>query len=62
MSFKENTEFNSIFVRKRNNKFCVIGQYIGDDDKEKQKTLASFTSKEDAENEKIKIKAAILRE
>lgn len=60
MSFKENIEFNSIFVRKRNNKFCVIGQYIGDDDKEKQKTLASFTSKEDAENEKIKIKAAIL--
>ena len=60
MSFKENIEFNSIFVRKRNNKFCVVGQYIGDDDKEKQKTLVSCTSKEDAEKEKIKIKAALL--
>lgn len=53
-------EFNSIFVRKRREKFCVIGQYIGIDGKEKQKTLASCSSKEDAENEKIKIKAALL--
>lgn len=60
MSFRENTDFNSIFIRKRNDKYCVIGQYIGDDGKEKQKTLASCTSKEDAENEKVKIKAAIL--
>lgn len=60
MSFKENTDFNSIFVRKRNNRYCVMGQYIGDDGKEKQKTLASCTSKEDAENEKVKIKAALL--
>lgn len=60
MSFKENTDFNSIFVRKRNNRYCVIGQYLGDDGKEKQKTLASCTSKENAENEKVKIKAALL--
>ena len=60
MFFKENIEFNSIFVRKRNNRYCVMGQYIGDDGKEKQKTLASCTSKEDAENEKVKIKAALL--
>lgn len=53
-------EFNSIFVRKRREKYCVIGQYIGADGKEKQKTLASCPSKEDAENEKIKIKAALL--
>ena len=60
MSFRENTDFNSIFIRKRNDKYCVIGQYIGLDGKEKQKTLVSCTSKEDAEKEKIKIKAALL--
>ena len=60
MSFNKNINYNSIFVRKRRDKFCVIGQYIGKDGKEKQKTLTSCATKEDAENEKIKIKAAIL--